>query len=331
MRRAAALSIRALSLAAAFAAAGPAFAGLVITGNFNDAAMSGAGLSAAQIANVHTAFNAAASQFTTRFSDSIHVNIDVTAVAGTGTLGQSNTSIFRNGTGAASWAALQGAAVADKKSADDVTSVGAGGSLTAADPIGAAAAAHNWWYTRAQGKALGLTADDLSTDGTFTFGAGFNYDYDPTDGVGAGQFDFQGVAMHEISEIMGRIGISGGSIGGTAGYTLLDAMSYKSAGTRGLGGGPGNFFSIDNGSTMLYGFNGLGGGDTRDWASGGNDTFNAFSSPGVVNAFTGVDAREMDVLGYDLVRGTNELPEPGSVALLGLALAGLAVQRRRAK
>src|SRR5437763_393629 len=66
---------------------------LTINLTFNDSAMTSAGLSAADIANVHAACNYAALQFTSNYTDPININITVTAVSGTGTLGESNTLI----------------------------------------------------------------------------------------------------------------------------------------------------------------------------------------------------------------------------------------------
>ena len=128
---------------------------------------------------------------------------------------------------------------------------------------------------------------------------------------------------------MGRIGISGGGIGGVTSYTLLDDLSFKGVGTRGLGGGTGNFFSIDFGTTLLKEFNGVASGDTRDWASGTLDSFNAFSSSGVANPLTAIDFRVMDVLGYDKIAVVSGTPEPGTLALFAIALSGLAWRRRK--
>ena len=67
-----------------------------------------------------------------------------------------------------SYTALQTATAGDAVTADDMTTVGAGGSLPAgADPI---AGNHMYDVTRAQAKALGLRADDMEIDGTFFFG-----------------------------------------------------------------------------------------------------------------------------------------------------------------
>jgi len=277
----------------------------------------------ANAANAVAAEAAAAAIFTSNFSDPIAINIIFDAVTGTGTLGQSNTPIS-----SITWANLHTDVVNDAKTPDDATAIGAGGSITAADPTGGAG---TFWVTRAQEKALSIIPTDGVNDGTITVGTGFTYTYNDSGGVAAGTFDLTDVFAHEISEVMGRIGISGGAVGNTApSYSLLDALSFTGAATRGLGNGAGNSFSINDGTTLLMGFNnqaGLGG-DSRDWASGSNDAFNAFSSPGVVNPVSTTDLREMDVLGYDRILGSS-VPEPSTGLLLAAALlAGCLIRRR---
>ena len=257
-----------------------------------------AGLSAADIVAMKAANTFAALQFTSNFTDNVNVNIHVTAVAGTGTLGMSNTSLVS----VADYAALRSALAADATTADDATALGAGGSLPAADPIGTA---HTYLVSRAEAKALALAPDDLSLDGTFTFGGGFSYTYDPLNRAVAGKIDFIGVAMHEFSEIMGRIALMGQNITGGPDFMLMDLFHYTGAGVRGLNNGAGRSFSIDNGTTLLKAFNNasMNGGDLQDWASGSNDAFNAFSDSGVQNDLTPVDLRLVDVIGYNLVTG----------------------------
>lgn len=291
------------------ASASNAFGSLVITGNFtsNFNTFFGSNAAAAQ-----AAWNAAAAVFMANFSDNIHINITVDAVSGTSILGQSTTSLI-----GVSYANMRTLLVADSKSADDALSVGAGGSVTSADPTGGTG---NWWLARGQAKALGLIFDDLVNDGTTTFGAGFSYTF--SGATAAGTFDFQGVVAHEITEVMGRLGICGGSIGPFSNsYSALDDFSYTGAGTKGLGNGAGNSFSINGGTTLVKGFNNAAsnGGDCRDWASGTNDAFNAFSSSGVSNPVSATDLRVMDVIGYDLAT-----PEPATMALIGAGLCLLA-------
>ena len=265
-----------------------------------DSTFTAAGLSPQDIIDMKAASSYAALQFTNNYTDPINVNIHVTAVPGTSTLGMSNTFLV-----SATYAALRGAAVADSTTADDATALGAGGALPAADPIGAS---HLYLVSTAQAKALGLAPDDLSNDGTFTFGGGFSYTYDPLNRAVAGKIDFIGVAMHEFSEIMGRIGLMGQNLSGQPDYMMFDLFHYTGAGVRGLNDGPGRFFSIDNGTTLLKAFNDASaspGTDLQDWASDANDSFNAVGSDSVENELTAVDLRVMDVIGYDLdVRGS---------------------------
>src|ERR1043165_5405253 len=176
---------------------------LTINLTYDDASLTAAGLSAADITAMKAACTYAATQFTSRYSDPINVNIKVTASAGTGDFGSSTSSLDP----VSSYNNLRAAFAGDSKSADDATSVSNGGSLpSAADPIGTS---HMYLVTRAQAKALGLRADDMLNDGTFNFGGGNPWTYDPNNRKVAGKFDFIGVAMHEYSEIMGRTSLMG--------------------------------------------------------------------------------------------------------------------------
>ena len=181
--------------------------------------------------------------------------------------------------------------VTARETQNDKTAIGPGGSMSATDPTNGAG---TWFVTRPQAKALGYISDDMSDDGGTTFGAGNPFTF--SGAIVPGTFDFQGIAAHEISEIMGRIGLSGGNNS----FSLIDNFSYTGPGTKGLRGGPGNSFSIDNGTTLLKLFNDstANGLDTRDWAGGTNDAFNQFSSSNVVNPVSAVDFQVMDVIGY---------------------------------
>jgi len=266
-----------------------------------------------------SALSAAESAFTSIFNDPVTINItfDASNIAG-GYLGQTSAFISRH-----SWSAIQTAASADATSTADKTSVNPGGSLNGVAPSA------NLWITTANAKALGLAAASNASDGTITLNAAYNYFYGSSPVGGA--YGMVGVMEHEISEVMGRLGLSGGSVNGNPGqYSLLDAFSYTAAGTRSLGNGAGNYFSIDDGATAGLSFNNASGGDTRDWASANltNDAFNAFSSSGVINAFSATDITVMDVLGYNL---TNPVPEPETYAMLlaGLGLLGFSARRRK--
>ena len=229
------------------------------------------------------AWEAAAEVFTNHFLDDIHINITVDALPGTKALGESFAA-----TVSISYAGLFAIVSESARTQNDQIAIGPGGSMTAADPTNGAG---TWFLTRAQAKALGFIPDDMSDDGGTTFGAGQPYTF--SGAIIPGTFDFQGVAAHEISEIMGRVGGGGNS------FSLIDNFSYTGPGTKGLRGGPGNNFSIDNGITLLKLFNDpASGGDTRDWAGGTIDAFNAFGSLSVVHPVSAVDFQVMDVIGY---------------------------------
>jgi hypothetical protein len=258
------------------------------TAGFND--HFGSNAAAAQ-----AAWRAAAQIFTANFTDNIHVNIKVDAVGDRSIFGHSNYSLPHS----IPYANLRARMVADARSHNDSVALGAGGSLTAADPTNGHG---QYLLTRAQAKALGLLPDDLLEDGVTTFGAGFPFTFSGP--IAPGTFDFHGIAAHEISEVLGRVGFQGKLNGTPNCFSLLDLFSYTAPGKRDMVGGRGNHFSIDNGTTLLKSFTDVvanPGDDTRDWAPGSNDAFNDQSSGSVSNPVSLVDLLLMDVIGYDLV------------------------------
>src|SRR5690349_1764402 len=123
-------------VAAAIVVAPRSSAALTITPTFTAAFNSSFGANAIAAQN---AWIAAANVFETNFSDDIHINITVNAVAGTSVFGQSST--FLN---SVSYATLHSKVVADATTSDDATATGAGGSVAATDPL---SGTHTWWVT----------------------------------------------------------------------------------------------------------------------------------------------------------------------------------------
>src|SRR5262249_14667425 len=151
-------------------------------------------------------------------------------------------------------------------------------SLPASDPIGGT---HTYYVSKAQGKALGLLGADSTLDGTVTFANGQPFDYDRTNGITAGQYDFQGTVAHEVSEVMGRgLNPQGNNVqsGPANAYYVLDLFKFTSAGVHNFTGTTLGYFSPDNGTTHLFNFNTDPNGDFGDWANSvGPDAARAFS------------------------------------------------------
>jgi autotransporter passenger strand-loop-strand repeat protein len=253
--------------------------------------------------NAPAAFKAAVADavafFESWFTNPITIKIDVGydevdgQALGAGSLGES--LIFLD---SYSYSQITNALLASAMSADQTT---AAGTLPSADPAGG-----NYWVATAEAKALGLLGASSSVDGYVGFSSSAPFTYDPNNRAVPGEYDFIGVVEHEISEVLGRILLVGATIGNTPNsYGPLDLFHYASPGVRDFVGTQAGYFSIDGGTTNLDNFNTNPNGDFGDWAATAeNDSFLAFGSPGVENAVSPADLREMNILGYDFAIAT---------------------------
>jgi len=191
-----------------------------------------------------------------------------------------------------------------------------------------------FWLNTAEAKALGLvsgsTVGTSSLDGYIGFsslsGTGYSWNFAASvsgsnSGTGANQFNLEAVAMHEISEVMGRIEMEGASVNGAKTYTPLDLFNFSSSGHLELSGG-GGYFSTNDGATKLGIYNDASAysGDIADWASvssitqsatqgllkGYQDDYDAFAWPGANGEVSQADILEDAALGYNLtIAGRN--------------------------
>ena len=132
-------------------------------------------------------------------------------------------------------------------------------------------------------------------------------------------YDFFGVVVHEITEVMGRIVLTGRSFGGLGkSYTLMDLLHYSAAGVRDFSATTPGYFSINGGVPIWENSIPIPYGDFGDWAASmGDNPFDAFGTPSVADPVTANDLTEMDAIGWNPV-GTPAKITP--VPLLGPSL-----------
>jgi hypothetical protein len=272
-------------------------------------------------AQIESAVNYVVMEYQTLFTNPITVNITVSENSSVG-LGESDTNL----TGAFTYSQIRSALINDATSADDIVALDADTSLPTTDPT----SSNNYFVPTAEAKALGLLGESSSSDGTFLFNSTDSYTFDPNNQQVAGDFDFIGIAEHEISEIMGRIsGLGTTSFNGKAAYLPFDLFRYSAPGVRAYNNNGSTYLSIDGGNTDLQGFNdaATNGGDPQDFnGSNPSDPYNAFTGPDQGHSLTAVDLDAMNVIGYNTI-----VPEPSTGILMSVAfLVAAGLTRRRA-
>lgn len=187
------------------------------------------------------------------------------------------------------------------------------------------------WENTALIKALGLTAtyrsnNPLQLDGRVSFSSTFAFDFDATDGITAGTFDFLGVAIHEIGHALGFVsgvdtfdyfsspngpaaGALGYDINDTSIFSALDMFRYSAPGQIDLRVGGTPYFSVDGGVTNLGNFaTGSFNGD-GDQASHWRDTPGCVAGNGIMDPtfcfgqmgrVKALDLAAFDAMGYNL-------------------------------
>ena len=164
-----------------------------------------------------------------------------------------------------------------------------------------------FYVSSAEQKALGLSsATGSALDGYVSLSSSTQFAFN---GSPQGQqVDAIGAFMHEMTEVMGRVG-SVGKAAGAGVYTPLDLFRYQDTNTSGGAaatqraatvGGQADFFSINGGQTDLGVYNATTGtADYSDWSTKElGDPFGEATSGST--PLTGRDAIEMAAIGYNL-------------------------------
>lgn len=311
-------------------------------------------------------FQTAADRWASLLVDAVTVNINVSfASLGAGILGQSSqTESF------VPYSTARAAMVGDAKSANDLTAIGTlpissiplylngtsdnpngAGSLTPYLDNNGAVNNTTIRITTANQKALGLlAANAVGLDASISFNSNFSFDFNPTDGITAGQYDFVGVATHEIGHALGFVsGVdildtnspgTGGMFFAADQFTYvspLDLFRFSAGSVAALPGARDwsadtrtKYFSIDGGNTFLTQFStGVTHGDGNQashWKDNlGIGILDPTVAPGELLSISALDTQAMDVIGWDLAA-----PEPGTMALCASATVFLLYRRRKA-
>jgi len=207
-----------------------------------------------------------------------------------------------------------------------LSNVGAPGYLPATDPTNGRAIDVN----TANAKALGLNTGGAPSDGGIGFDSTATWTFDPTNRAVTGAYDFIGVAMHEISEVMGRSSslVPTCTGGNACSESLLDLFRYTAPGQLDLAG-TNAYLSIDGGKSQINTFNGNQViGDLGDWSASPEDAYNYSAGTNQLLNISAGDNTELTALGYTLAA---PVPVPDSFILLlsALGLTVLIARRRR--
>ena len=315
-------------------------------------------------------FQAAADFWSSAFTDDVIINLNIGFTGlGSGILGSASST-----QGLVTYSDFRNAVNADITSANDATfaaTLPTGSSFdpyinrTADNPNGSGSAiayvdndgGNNNTQVRmntATAKALGLLAGNSSLiDAAITFSSNFAFDFDRSDGIDSGQYDFVGVAIHEIGHALGFV--SGVDIldinsPGTGGpfnddlFTYVSPLDFTRFSIDSETAGAdfdwtadvrSKYFSIDGGATSLVDNAwslGTTHGDGRQashWKDNrGLGILDPTFSNGELGIPTELDLIALDVIGFDRLQSA-AVPEPSSLLMISTVAIGWALQKRR--
>jgi hypothetical protein len=195
--------------------------------------------------------------------------------------------------------------------------------------------------TKANLKALGVTGLDTQfgvSDGTISFNSAVSFDFDNSNGVGAGLKDFESAAIHELGHALGF----GSNVGAPPGDMLprpLDLFRFQDGGpdvdptTETFASTPralvtGGVPIFDDGTNEWAMSSVTDGWQASHWKDDAiTGTYLGIMDPtlptGHMESITNADLRAFDLIGYEVTT----VPEPES--LIALTLGAVGFRRRR--
>lgn len=317
-------------------------------------------------------FQAAANWWSAQFSDNatVNINIGIAALAQNilGQAGSSRESYF--------YSDVRNALAADITSTSDVTAVSnvqtgdyfnyftnsasAGGFVN--PYLDNDESLNNYFIsmTTANAKALGLgVTNATAADASITFSSAFSWDFDSSNGISSGTYDFVGVAAHEIGHALGFISnVDMLDVYGGQGYssddltyygygpTTLDLFRYSTNSCNAEGSSyqdlsadnRSKYFSIDGCTTNLGTFStGVVNGDGNQASHWEDDLGLGLMDPTFASREIGniseLDLTALDVIGWNRMGATlpATVPTPSAIGLIGSGLLALFATMQRRK